>query len=307
MDLRTQYTDLYLADALPALRKLTKDRFNLYPDQYPNVFNVMDSDRGIEQDTSVTGFGTFGRTPEGQPVDYDSIAQGYAKTWQHEDFSKGFRVSHQMVRDDKWNLVKGMATALGRAARVSIETEAASDYNNGFSSSFLGPDAVALFSTAHPNVGGGTQSNRPTTAVDFDIPALEAALTAFRKITDDRGLLTMVPPQKLIGPPDLEWRMAEVLSGTQRSDTANNTINAFRQRSEYASFTQWTVYDYLTDADAWFVSGPTSDLKLILWWREKFHILNDMDFDTRSMKSAGWFALSHGWSDWRGLYGSPGA
>jgi len=44
------------------------------------------------------------------------------------------------------------------------QVKAAAILNNGFSSAVTYGDGVSLFSTAHPLVSGGTNSNRPATA-----------------------------------------------------------------------------------------------------------------------------------------------
>src|SRR5262249_21344920 len=155
------------------------------------------------------------------------------------------------IDDDKFGFIKQLGQELGKSASETIEIDAASDLNNGFSSSFLGPDGKALFDTAHPLRGGGKQSNRIATAAALCVPSLEIALTDCRKWTDQRGKKVRIPMTRLIVASDNEFAAAELLTGTMRSDTANNTINAFRRRSGMQSFSDYFVYDYLTDPDAW--------------------------------------------------------
>ena len=58
--------------------------------------------------------------------------------------------------------------------------------NEGFTGQ-TGGDGQSLFSTAHPLVNGGTNGNRPSTAVDLNETSLEAAVIAIGKYTDERG------------------------------------------------------------------------------------------------------------------------
>jgi hypothetical protein len=69
------------------------------------------------------------------------------------------------------------------------QVKAAAVLNNGFSASYVGGDGVALFSNAHPLVGGGTNSNIPSTAADLNETSLEAAVIQIAAWTDERGLL----------------------------------------------------------------------------------------------------------------------
>jgi hypothetical protein len=92
-----------------------------------------------------------------------------------------------------------------------------------------------------------------------------------------------------------------------RSDTANHTINAFRQREGFKSFMDWMVWDYLTDPDAWFIRASQQRTQLRFYHRRKFQTRHDVDFDTQSLKTIGTMRFSHGWSSFYGIYGSPGA
>ncbi len=305
---RTQFPDTFLEDQLPALRVVTMGEYERYKDEYREVFNVEDSDRAIEQFTEITGFATMAEIAESEPVTYDDPLQAFDKTYVHRKFGRGYKVSQEMIDDDKFRIVKNLARELGISAKETVEIEAALVFDRAFNSSFLGPDGVSLCSTAHPRVGGGVQSNRPSTNRDLNIPAIEVALTQFSTWTDHRGKKIRCRPKKLVAGPALEWTMAEILAGPMRSDTANNTVNAFRHRAKESPFTDYMVYHYLNDPDAWFIIGDTSHPRygLTLFWRKKFDTMSDRDFDTDSVKTAGRMRFSVGWHSWMGFYGSPG-
>jgi phage major head subunit gpT-like protein len=294
---------------LPALDTLIFQKFDPYPPQFSRVFRIMSSTRSIEQTTQLSGLGTFSQIAEGAPMVYDQPVQGFDKTYQHDQFGLGFRATKVMVMNDKFAIVKKMATELGRGARETLELRVADHFNNGFSGSYLGPDSKALFADDHPLVkSGGTQKNELSTPADLDIVSLQLALTDFRKMVDSSGKKARVRPKTLIVPPELEFIASEILSGPHRSDTANRTVNAFRHRdNQFASFNNWHVWDYLTDTDAWFISGDKGETELRFYWREKPNAYHDIDFDTRAIKTAMWFQYSSGWSDFYGIYGSPGA
>lgn len=308
MIIRTQYPDLFLASMLPALDELIFNKFDRYPPQYTKMFRVMTSDRSIEQTSEVAGLGTFVEIPEGGNVRYDASVPGFSKTYTHLQYGLGFKMSRIMIDDDKWALINKLSSELGRSAKETIELAAAAQYNNGFSSSFLGPDGKALFATDHPLVkSGGTQSNRLAVDADLDIPSLELALTDFRRMKDPSGKKIRVKPELLTVAPEGEFLASEILSGTMRSDTANNTVNAFKNRQGYGPFSEYFVWDYLTDPDAWFIRCALEDTEQRFYWREKPGTTHDVDFDSRSVKTAMWYRMSLGWSSFYGVYGSPGA
>lgn len=308
MIIRTQFPDLFLTTMLPALDEVIFNRFDRLPPNYSKIFRMLDSTRSIEQTSEIAGLGTFSVVAEGSPVRYDESVPGFAKTYTHTQYGLGFRISRIMVDDDRFSIINKMASDLGRSAKETTELDAVGDFNNGFSGSFLGPDGKALFVTDHPLVkSGGTQQNTLTTAADLDISSIELALTDFRKMKDPSGKKIRVKPEKLIIPPELEFAASEIMNGDMRSDTANHTINAFKNRVGMTSFDEVVIWEYLSDPDAWFISAPKEDTELRFYWREKFNTIHDVDFDTRSIKTAGWMRFSHGWSSFYGLYGSPGA
>jgi len=291
---------------LPALEAVIADEQASRPPQYPKFFNVEDTTNSIVQKGEIATLGTFNETAEGANVRYDSPIQAYNKTYTPSDWSLGTRITHRMVADDKYGLIKAVTASLPKSAQETEEVEAANVYNRAFNASYLGPDGVVLASTAHPMVGGGTQRNRPSSDVDFDIPALEAAITDFRKFTNHRGLKKRLIPKYLVGPPELAFAMTEVLASQMRSDTANNTVNAFKAGGLEQGTITPLVYDYLTDPDAWFLISEPSELRLRFIWRERFATMHDVDFDSRSIKTAGWMTFVVGFDGWEGLWGTQG-
>lgn len=308
MMIRTQFPDLFLASMLPALDEVIFNKFDRWPAQFTDVFRMLKSGRSIEQTSEIAGLGMFNQVNEGSNVRYDEAVPGFNMTYTHLQYGLGFKITRVMVDDDRFSIITKLASDLGRSAKETREITAASVFNNGFSGSYVGPDGVSLFNTAHPLVkAGGTQNNTLTTAADLDIASLEIALTDFRRMVDPSGKKIRVKPQTLIVPPELEFAAAEILSGTMRSDTANHTLNAFKLRTGLPSFEKLVVWDYLTDPDAWFIETDPEETELRWYDREPFNSVHDVDFDSRSIKTAGWMRFSVGWSSFYGVYGSPGA
>lgn len=310
VEVRVQHPDLYFSTQLPALNKLTDKHFDMFPSQFDKIFNVKTSTRSIEQATSVGDLGLLTEVEENLGVQYDQVSPGFPKTYTHLDYNRGYALSHNLLRDDKFALAAQHAKALGRSGKITPETLAASVFLNGFTAgAFAGPDGVALFSTAHPMESGGTQSNRPTSGVDLSIGALQNALIAMRGLRSDKGKLLMLPPDCLIIPPHLEFTAIEILGSPQKSGTANNDINAFRHLDPgYGGpFLKWKVWDYVGSAPrAWYVSANKEQTGLSWWWRERPVLLTHMEFETRAAKTAMWMAASFGFDYWQGTYGSPG-
>jgi hypothetical protein len=164
---------------------------------------------------------------------------------------------------------------------------------------------VPLFSTAHPLVGGGVQSNMLAIAADPDVDSIRQILTLMRRTVNHRGLRQRIVPKTLILPPELEFVGAEQLGGDTRPDTANRAINSFKRRSGMPSFESWMVWDYLNDPHAWFVEAEPEETELRWYDREAFNTVHGVDFESRSLKTAGWMRFSCGWNGFFGVAGAP--
>jgi phage major head subunit gpT-like protein len=304
MFIRTLFPDLYLQSMLPAIDEVVMSKYSEFPEEYSEVYRMETSSRSIEQTTEVTGFGQMAVVPEGENTRYDESLPAFNKTYVHAQYSLGFRVTKVAMDDDKYGVTKKLAGELGRSAKETREVTAANPFNTGFTSA-IGPDGQPLFATGHPLVGGGTATNKLSYASDPDVTSMQLVLTLMRNTVDHRGKKIRIPPKKAIFPPALEFVGAELLGGTDRPDTANRAINAFRRRSGLPSFDTWMVWDYLTDPDAWFVEGNVSDTELRFYNRESFNTVHDIDFDSRSVKTAGWQRFSVGFNGWYGIAGVP--
>jgi phage major head subunit gpT-like protein len=304
MFIRTLFPDLYLQSMLPAIDEVVMTKYSRFPDEFSEVFRMETSSRSIEQTTEVSGFGQFTVVPEGDTTRYDEALPAFNKTYTHAQYGLGFRVTRVAMDDDKFGVTRKLATELGRSAKETVEVAAANVFNTGFTSA-TGPDGVALFSTSHPLVGGGVQTNKLSYATDPDVTSIQLALTDIRNTVDHRNKKLRIPPKKMIVPPSLEFVTAELLGGSDRPDTANRTINAFKRRSGMPSFDSWMVWDYLTDPHAWFIQCEKEDTELRFYWREQFNTVHDIDFDSRSVKTAGWMRFSCGYNGFYGIYGIP--
>ncbi len=304
MFLRTTVPDLFLQTMLPAIDEIVQERYARWPTQYTQVFRMRTTSRGIEQTTEVTGFGQMSVVPETMPVPYTDPLPGLSKTYLTAQYGMGFKVSRLAKDDDRHGTVAKFAGSLGKSAAETKEVVHANVFNTGFTAT-VGPDGKALFDTAHPLMGGGTRSNRAAAASDPDGTSLGLALTDMRKMRDHNGKKLRIPTKKLILPPDLEFIGVQLLGGREDPSTANRALNPFMLRSGMPNLTEVMVWDYLTDPHAWFLEGDVSDTELRSYEHEAFNTIHDVDFDTRSLKTAGWQRYAVGFNSEVGTYGVP--
>ena len=276
-----------------------------YPVEYTDLFDTYKSSKAFEEDVMVSSFGLAPVKNEGEAIQYDSEQQGFISRYTHVTYALGFIITKEMFDDDQYDIVgQRRAQALARSLRQTKETIAANVYNRAFNSSYTGGDGKELLATDHPNVAGGTWANELTTAADLSEAALEQAIIDMMAWTDDRGLLIAAMPEKLIVPPELIFEAERILESPLRVGTSDNDANALKNLGKFRGGV--TVNHYLTDADAWFIRTNV-DNSMKYFERKGDSFAEDNDFDTDNAKFKASFRCSFGWSDPRGLFGSPGA
>jgi hypothetical protein len=287
----------------PGVNKWYGDEYNDYKTEYTEIFEVEKSTRSYEEDMSVSGFGLPVQTGEGQAVTFDTSQQGFMDRYTHATYTLGFVITKELVEDDQYDRVGKMkAQSLARSMRHGKEINAINVLNRAFTSGYTYGDGSLLVVTDHPNVAGGTWSNKLATAADLSEVAMEQAWIDISKWTDDRGIRISVKTNKLIVPVDEAINAAKIMGTEYEVGTNNNTINVARTKFPGGL----VVNHFLTDADAWFVKTDVKNgLKLIERVADQFTM--DDDFDTDNAKFKARARYSVGASDKRGIYGTPGA
>lgn len=279
--------------------------YNEHPLEFKEIFKVEKSDKNFEEDVSMHGFGLAVKKPEGTNLSYDQAAQGFIKRYIHDVYGLGFIITREAIEDNQYmELAEKRAKALAFSMRQTKENVAANVLNRAFNSSYTGADGLELCSLAHLKSKGGTFQNELTTAADLSEASLEQAMIDIMDMTNDAGLRISVMPRKLIIPTALHFEAERILKSNLRPDSANNDVNALRSMGAFPEGV--SVNHYLSDSDAWFILTNCPD-GLKCFERRGLEVENDSDFDSENLKFKATERYVFGWSDPRGIYGSPGA
>ena len=294
-----------LKELLPGLNALFGMEYAKYGEEHKEIYETETSERSFEEETKLSGFSTAPVKAEGSAIAYDNAQEAWSTRYTHETIALGFSITEEAVEDNLYDSLSARYTkALARAMAYTKQVKAAATLNNGFSASYTGGDGVALFSTAHPLVGGGTNSNTPSTQVDLNETSLEAAVIQIAGWTDERGLLIAAKPRKLIVPPSLMFVAKRLLDTDLRVATADNDINALKSMGSIPEGT--SVNHFLTDTNAWFIKTDVPNgLKHFV--RSPMNTSMDGDFDTGNVRYKARERYSFGWSDPLGMWGSSGS
>jgi len=294
-----------LKELLPGLNALFGLEYARYGEEHKEIYETEKSERSFEEETKLSGFSAAPVKNEGSAIQYDNAQEAFTARYTHETIALGFSITEEAVEDNLYDSLSARYTkALARAMAYTKQVKAASVLNNGFSSSYLGGDGVALFSTAHPLISGGTNSNRPSTNADLNETSLENAVIQIAAWTDERGLLIAAKPRKLVIPPALMFVATRLLETNLRVGTTDNDINALKNNGSIPE--GYTVNHFLTDTNGWFL---TTDVPNGLKHFERTPLSNSMDgdFDTGNVRYKSRERYSFGWSDPLGVFGSPGS
>jgi len=211
-----------------------------------------------------------------------------------------------MVEDDLYGIVgKKRARFLAFSMRQTKEQVAANVYNRATSNTYTGGDGVELLSTAHLNYTGGTFANELTVAADLSEASLEQACIDIAKLENDRGLNISLAGDCLIVPVDLMFEAERILGTPYRVGTSDNDVNALRSMGKFPGGVK--VNHYLTDTDAWFIRTNLREDGMKYISRKDVQFGVDNEFDTENAKFKATERYAFGWTDPRGLFGSPGA
>jgi hypothetical protein len=294
-----------LKELLPGLNALFGMEYARYGEEHKEIFETEASERSFEEETKLSGFSAAPVKNEGSAISYDNAQEAWTARYNHETIAQGFSITEEAMEDNLYDSLSNRYTkALARAMSYTKQVKAASVLNNGFSASYLGGDGVALFSTAHPLVSGGVNSNTPSTQTDLNETSLEAAVIQIAGWTDERGLLIAAKPRKLVVPPPLQFVATRLLETNLRVGTNNNDINALKNNGSIPE--GYTTNHFLTDTNAWFL---LTDVPNGLKHFERVALATSMDgdFDTGNVRYKARERYSFGWSDPLGAFASSGS
>ena len=296
----------------PGLNALFGLEYSRYENEHAEIFMSESSDRAFEEEVMLTGFGSAATKQEGAGIVYDNATESFTSRYTHETVALGFAITEEAIEDNLYDRLASRYTrALARSMANTKQVKAAAVLNNAFDTggSYNGGDGVALCTTNHPLATGGTFRNELSTAADLNETSLEQSLIDIASFVDERGLKIAIQGRKLIIPKELQFTAERVLktplsTTLTASDYAKNDINAMMNMGMIPE--GYRVNHFLTDTDAFFImTDAPNGLKNFV--RSPIKTAIEGDFDTGNVRFKARERYSFGWSDPRGIFGSPGA
>tara|TARA_A100001201_G_scaffold12480_1_gene15998 strand:- start:998 stop:1903 length:906 start_codon:yes stop_codon:yes gene_type:complete len=288
----------------PGLNALFGLEYKRYENQHLEIFDIENSDRAFEEEVMLSGFANAQTKPEGSGVVFDNAQETYTARYTHETIALAFAITEEAIEDNLYDRIATRYTkALARSMANTKQVKAANVLNNAFNTNFLGGDGVELCSTAHPTIAG-TYSNELAVSADLNETSLEQSLIDIAAFTDERGLKIAAKGMKLIIPSELQFTAERLMKSSGRPGTADNDVNAVASMGMIPQ--GYVVNNYLNDSDAFFIKTDVPN-GMKMFERAPLKTAMEGDFDTGNVRYKARERYSFGFSDARGIFGSPGA
>ena len=288
----------------PGLNALFGLEYDRYENQDKEIFDTESSDRAFEEEVMLGGFANAAVKPEGQGIVYDDAQETYTARYTNETIALAFALTEEAVEDNLYDKLSTRYTkALARSMANTKQVKAANILNNAFAATNPGGDGVPLNSAAHPTLSAN-QTNTLAVAADLNETSLEQMLIDIAGMQDERGMRIALRGMKMIIPVNLQFIAERLMKSAGRPGTADNDINATKNMGMVPE--GYVVNNFLTDTDAWWIKTDAPN-GLKHFNRAPIRTAMEGDFDTGNVRYKARERYSYGWSDWRGIFGTPGA
>ena len=289
----------------PGLNALFGLEYKNYENQHTEIYDIENSDRAFEEEVMLSGFANAAVKAEGSAVTFDTANEAFTSRYTHETIALAFAITEEAIEDNLYDRIATRYTkALARSMAQTKQIKAANVLNNGFDSSFPGGDGKELFATDHPTQSAGSLANELSTSADLSETSLEQAMIDIAAFKDERGFKIAARGLKLIIPSELQFTAERILRSPARVGTADNDLNALSSKGMLPQ--GYVVNNYLTDTDAFFIKTDIPN-GMKMFNRANLKTAMEGDFDTGNVRYKARERYSFGFSDWRGMFGSPGA
>ena len=289
----------------PGLNALFGLEYQNYENQHTEIYDIENSDRAFEEEVMLSGFANAAVKAEGSAVTFDTANEAFTSRYTHETVALAFAITEEAIEDNLYDRIATRYTkALARSMAQTKQIKSANVLNNGFNSSFPGGDGKELFATDHPTQSAGSLANELSTSADLSETSLEQAMIDIAAFKDERGFKIAARGLKLIIPSELQFTAERILRSPARVGTADNDLNALSSKGMLPQ--GYVVNNYLTDTDAFFIKTDVPN-GMKMFNRANLKTAMEGDFDTGNVRYKARERYSFGFSDWRGMFGSPGA
>lgn len=300
MAVHTQSTLSFVFDEV--VSAVLNDEFVQLPQVMGMLYNMRTSMGRRERYASISGLGQFAQKNETAAAQEGNVIQQFETTMVNTPFALAAKVSREVIDDEQWGWFQDLGLKLADAANRTIETKAAAPFNDAFAgATYTAEDGLSICNNAHLNVdGGNSQDNLLGNALA--IAGVKATRTAMKGFTDYNGEKISLNPDMLLVPTALEDTAWEIVRSALKPGVATNESNF------YQGLFDLVVWNYLTDANDWFMLDSRQMSRNLFWhMRTGLEVFGDGDLFSGTRRIGGYMRFSNGCTDWRWICGNQNA
>ena len=288
----------------PILNEEFNGIYDQRADEWSQVFKEFKGiPRNYHEEPVLYGFGAAPELPDGMPVTYQSGGVLFIQRYVYKVYGLAFALTKVLVEDgDHIRIGQTYARHLAQSLIETKETLGANILNRAFNGSYAGGDGVELVATNHPIVNG-IFSNKLNVAAALSQTSLEQLLIQVRNAVDNNGKRIRLTPKQIVTGPSNVFQAEVLLKSVLRAGTADNDINPVKSMGLLTE--GQANLSRITSTTAWWVQTDAPEgLKLAM--RRGLEKSMEGDFETDSMRYKATERYAFGWTDPRGVYGTPG-
>lgn len=249
--------------------KLFFQEFMEKPQRHTAFTKRVKLNKAYWEDIAIAGVGRFQLMPEGMPVAFTNVVQGTRRRETVFNFALALRISYNMRRDERWDMIKKFVSDLSTSAADSIDRFYHGPINDGFAGAvYLGRfegdgNRRALWSTGHVPLRNTatTQSNRLNPGVALNADGMKSALNIFATMESEEERPISMEPDILLIHPELRWDAETLLESSNVPGSADNDINVVNRNRIGVSI---KYSEKITDRDSWSLWKSGGDAVLAL-------------------------------------------
>ena len=288
----------------PILNEVFDGVYEQRADEWKMVFREQKGiPRNYHEEPVLYGFGAAPELPDGMAVTYQSGGVLFLQRYLYKVYGLAFALTKVLVEDgDHIRIGQTYAKHLAQSLIETKETLAANILNRAFNGAYPGGDGKALVATDHPIVNG-VFSNQLSTPAALSQTSLEQILIQIRNAVDNNGKRIRLTPRKIVTGPSNVFQAEVLLKSALRTGTADNDINPVKSMGLLSE--GQANLSRITSTTAWWVQTDAPEgLKLLM--RRGLEKSMEGDFETDSMRYKATERYVLGWTDPRGVFGTPG-
>ena len=237
---------------------------------YPSMFNDLKTDKYIERDVRMAGLPLAQAVVEGANIPIGGPKLDTIKEYTQSKFGSGYRITFEMKKFNKINLVKKLNTSLAKAQRTTKDIEAHKLWNSP-TATYTGYDTLHLGEAAHTCLDDSASTYDNIYSAAMSVTGIQSGLYYFKKLKNDQGQTISLRPDTLYFEPTQMFTADELLGSSRMPHEMSNTKNSISKfgltqlpNIRITSTTAWGMLakkDELFDVNIFTSSSPDHEMK----------------------------------------------